>query len=93
MVSPIPNALARQASHSMMQDFAHASAINKGILDIIGIDVPLIAVAKNNLERKERAFQQAITFLIFFMLAPCMPRCWAESSEKPGRSKADAPVL
>ncbi|MCA9808019.1 MAG: hypothetical protein KC476_08695 [Cyanobacteria bacterium HKST-UBA06] len=70
MVSPIPNALARQASHSMMQDFAHASAINKGILDIIGIDVPLIAVAKNNLERKERAFQQAITFLIFFMLAP-----------------------
>ena len=58
----------RATAHTI--DFQHASGLNKAVLDIIGMDVPMIAVAKNNLERKERAFQQLLVFIFFFMLAP-----------------------
>jgi hypothetical protein len=49
--------------------------INKAIVEAVGTDVPTIALARNQIERKELIFEQALTFLLFFLAAPA--HAWA----------------
>ncbi|MCA9842692.1 MAG: hypothetical protein KC475_11295, partial [Cyanobacteria bacterium HKST-UBA03] len=50
--------------------FQRLAILNKAVLDVAGMDVPIIALAKNNDERKERLFRQALILVGTFLLAP-----------------------
>ncbi len=44
--------------------------VNKAVIEAVGTDIPTIGLARNPIERKELIFEQALTFLLFFVVAP-----------------------
>jgi hypothetical protein len=50
--------------------FQHYYILNKAVLDLTSVDIPYIALAKKNEERKERIFRQALVFGFAFCIAP-----------------------
>jgi hypothetical protein len=52
------------------KNFQHYYILNKAVLDLTSVDVPYIALAKKDEERKERIFRQALVFGFAFCLAP-----------------------
>jgi hypothetical protein len=53
-----------------IQNFQQMGLINKALTEIVGVDVPKIALAKNPDEQKERIFRQTVLFLLAFAIAP-----------------------
>ncbi|MEB3286875.1 MAG: hypothetical protein VKJ04_05175 [Vampirovibrionales bacterium] len=51
-------------------EFERLGLVNKSLIDAVAVDVPLITLANNNIERKERAFRQAVVLLLGFLIAP-----------------------
>ena len=59
---------------SALNQFQKLYLVNKAVLELVGHDVPVIALAKNNDERKERYFRQALVFFFVFLIAPLHAR-------------------
>lgn len=57
------------------QRFQDYALVNKALLEIIGVDIPMIGLARNAPERKEIIFRQAIILACGFLLAPL--HAWA----------------
>jgi len=55
---------------STVREFQSLGLINKAVIDATAVDIPIIALAKNNIERKERALRQAMVLMIAFVMAP-----------------------
>ncbi|MFN8614720.1 MAG: hypothetical protein U0003_02265 [Vampirovibrionales bacterium] len=53
-----------------VREFQQLGLMNKAIIDATAVDIPLVALAKNNTERKERLIRQAMVLLIAFIIAP-----------------------
>lgn len=52
------------------RQFQETSLLNKGVVEALGIDVPMIALARNASERKEVAFKLAVIGANVFLVAP-----------------------
>lgn len=57
-----------------VQEFQQMGLMNKAVLDATAVDIPLITLAKNPTERKERFVRQALVLLIAFVFAPLHAR-------------------
>lgn len=51
-------------------EFERLGLVNKSVIDAVAVDVPLITLANNKIERKERAFRQALVLTLGFLIAP-----------------------
>ncbi len=63
-------AVALNGFTKQLENFQNHQLLNKAVLDVVGVDVPMITLAKNNTERKERTFRQALVLLFAFIFAP-----------------------
>ncbi|MCA9841531.1 MAG: hypothetical protein KC475_05375 [Cyanobacteria bacterium HKST-UBA03] len=52
------------------EKFQEYGLVNKGVLEVVGVDVPMIGLARNPAERKEVLFRQTVILVAAFMLAP-----------------------
>ncbi|MCA9840656.1 MAG: hypothetical protein KC475_00945 [Cyanobacteria bacterium HKST-UBA03] len=57
-----------------VKEFQQLGLVNKALIDVTAVDVPLIALAKNQSERKERALRQGLVLLVAFLMAPLHAR-------------------
>lgn len=57
-----------------VKEFQQLGLINKAVLDATAVDIPLVTMAKNPTEQKERLLRQALVLLIAFVIAPIHAR-------------------
>ncbi len=57
-----------------VREFQQLGLVNKAVIDATAVDIPLVALAKNETERKERFLRQALVLLIAFIIAPLHAR-------------------
>lgn len=57
-----------------VKEFQELGLVNKALLDATAVDIPLVGLAKNPTERKERFVRQALVLLICFVIAPLHAR-------------------
>lgn len=62
-----------------INQFQKLYLVNKAALELLGHDVPLIALAKNKAERQERYFRQSLVFFFVFVIAPLHARLLAHA--------------
>ena len=60
---------------SATNQFQNYYMLNKVVLDVTSIDVPYIALAKREEERKERFFRQALVFAFVFCIVSLFLVC------------------
>ena len=53
-----------------VREFQHLGLMNKAVIDATAVDIPLVVLAKNKTERKERLIRQAMVLAIAFIIAP-----------------------
>lgn len=67
-VSNLTNILPKYVNN--LREFQNLGLINKAVLDVTAVDVPLVVLSKNPTERAERTFRQGLVLLFAFLLAP-----------------------
>ena len=70
------------------QDYA---LVNKATLEVVGVDAPMIGLARNKSERKELIFRQTVILLAAFLLAPA--HAWVLASHFSRRANLAKPLL
>lgn len=72
-----------------VHEFQQAGIVNKALVDMVGIDVPQIVLAKNPMERQERFFRQGLIFVLAFVLAPLHAYGFAKLVSRANQLPAD----